>query len=189
MNYYDKNLENDLKHIIKIKYFKEWLKIVKPILLNDEFQRRKLFKHHSGRLWDHLTQTSYYCYLIAKIDGADEKSAAIAGLLHDFYPKAYKYSKPLEDLDKQYLTDVKKRQPIHKMHAFTHGEAAAKNAKKFFPDLIDDKIYSCIKTHMFPLTLKAPEYKEGWIVQYVDKYLSIGLIRRIKYKLERKLKK
>ena len=184
-NYYNENIEDDLKHIIKGKYFNDWLDIVRDILLNDEVQRRKLFKHHSGRLWDHITEVSYYSYLLAKIKGADVKVAAIAGLLHDFYPKAYKYSKALDELDHEYLTDVRKLQLPHKMHAFTHGKAAALNARRVFGKLIDDKIFSCIETHMFPVTLRPPKYREGWIIQYIDKYLSIGLINRIRYKLER----
>jgi uncharacterized protein len=77
----------------------------------------------------------------------------------------------------------------HKMHGFTHAKAAAINARKYFGDVIDEKIYSSIETHMFPLTPRPPKYQEGWIVQYIDKYLSIGLINRIRYKLDRDEKK
>ncbi len=189
MEYYNKDVIKDLDHIIKGKYFDDWFKIVKPFLLNDELQRRKLFKHHSGRLWDHITEVSYYSYLLAKIKHADEYTAAVAGLLHDFYPKAYKYTKELDELDHNYVTDVIKIQMPHKMHGFTHAKAAAINARKYFGDVIDEKIYSSIVTHMFPLTPRPPKYPEGWIVQYIDKYLSIGLINRIRYKLDRDEKK
>ena len=185
MSYYNKNVREDLQHIIKGKYFEDWLSIVEPILLDKEFQKRKLFHHHSGDLWQHLTEVSYYSYLTAKTEGVDERVCAIAGLLHDFYPKAYKGSKELYDEDPEYLTDVWKIQPIHKMHAFTHAEAAAKNAWKFFPEFMDEKIESCIKTHMFPINIKPPEYEEGWIVTKIDKKLSIGLINKIKYDLEK----
>ena len=72
------------------------------------------------------------------------------------------------------------------MHGFTHADAAAKNAWKYFPEFMNEKIDSCIRTHMFPLNIKPPKYKEGWIVQYVDKKLSIGIINKIRYYLRNK---
>ncbi len=188
MAYYNENFREDLTHIIKDEYFEDWLEIVKDILLHKEFQKRKLFHHHKGNLWEHLTEVSYYSYLMAKTKNADERVCAIAGLLHDFYPKAYKYSQELYDENPEYLTDVKKKQPIHQMHGFTHAEAAAKNAWKYFPEFMNEKIESCIKTHMFPLNITPPKYKEGWIVQYVDKKLSIGLINKIRYLLGKRNK-
>lgn len=188
MAYYNENIREDLTHIIKDEYFEDWLEIVKDILLHKEFQKRKLFHHHKGNLWEHLTEVSYYSYLMAKTRNADERVCAIAGLLHDFYPKAYKYSQELYDENPEYLTDVKKKQPIHQMHGFTHAEAAAKNAWKYFPEFMNEKIESCIKTHMFPLNITPPKYKEGWIVQYVDKKLSIGLINKIRYLLGKRNK-
>ena len=186
MTYYNPNIRDDLKHLIKCEYFEDWLSIVDEILLNDEFQKRKYFRHHKGSLWDHVTEVSYYSYLSAKIHNADERVCAIAGLLHDFYPKAYKYSEELKQIDESYLSDVKKKQPILQMHGFTHAKAAAENSKKYFPKLIDDKIYSCIETHMFPLNKKPPRYKEGWIITYIDKKLSIALINKIRYMLDNK---
>ena len=185
MEYYDKDVKKYLKHLIKCEYFDDWFNIVEEILLNDEFQKRKFFHHHKGSLWDHVTEVSYYSYLMAKTKHLDERSAAIAGLLHDFYPKAYKYSKELYDIDPQYLSDVKKKQPIWKMHGFTHAEAAAINSRKYFPNLVDDKIYSIIKTHMFPLNIRLPKYKESWIITYIDKKLSIGLINKIRAALNK----
>ncbi|MBR1416623.1 MAG: hypothetical protein IJ572_02260 [Bacilli bacterium] len=186
MTYYSSDIKKDLTHLEKCKYFDEWLDIVKEILLNDEFQKRKYFRHHKGRLWDHVTEVSYYSFLMAKVHHADSKVCAIAGLLHDFYPKAYKYSKELDEIDHDYVTDVKKKQSIFKMHGFSHAEAAAINSKKYFPNLVDDKIFSIIKTHMFPLNIsKIPKYKEGWIVTYVDKKLSIGLINKIRYMIDK----
>ena len=182
MNYYSIDLDDSLKHLIKCDYYDEWLDIVKEILLDDEFQKRKLFRHHSINLWIHLTEISYYSFLMAKIKKADARVCAIAGLLHDFYPKAYKYSQELYDVNPDYLTDVKKKQPIHKMHGFSHANAAAENALKYYPDLVDDKILSCIRTHMFPLNIKPPKYKEGWIITYVDKKLSLGLHYKVNKK-------
>ena len=52
MNYYSKDVYNDLKNINKCSFFNEWYSIVEPILLSDEFQRRKLFPHHDDSVWD-----------------------------------------------------------------------------------------------------------------------------------------
>ena len=181
MSYYSKDLYHDLESISKLPYFNEWLSIVKPFLLNDELQRRKLFRHHDDVLWNHLIQVSFRSFLVAKYYHVDEKVCAIAGLLHDFYPKAYKYSKELAEIDHSYLDKVHVKQKLWKMHGFTHAKEAADNARKFFPGLIDDKTYSCIKTHMFPLTPIPPKYKEGWIVTLMDKRLSANVLMEVKY--------
>ena len=55
------------------------------------------------------------------------------------------------------------------------------NAYKFFPDLVNDKVYSCIETHMFPLNVMPPKYPEGWVVTLMDKKLSANVIKEIKY--------
>ena len=189
MTYYNKNVKEDLKHLIKCKYFDDWYELVKEILLNDEFQRRKYFRHHKDWLWKHITEVSYYSYLTAKLKKCDEKTCAIAGLLHDFYPKAYKYSKELDEIDHDYVTDVKKKQAVWKMHGFVHAAQAAENAKIHFPDLITKKIDSCIRTHMFPLNIRPPKYKEGWIITYVDKKLSMGPGNNFKKSVIKKIEK
>lgn len=181
MEYYNKNIKDDLKHLQDMAYFREWLSIVEEILLNDEFQKRKLFRHHDSNLWKHLVDVSYRSFVTAKYYNYDERVCAIAGLLHDFYPKAYKYSKELEELDPEYLTDVKKKQPILQMHGFTHAKAAANNALKYFPHLIDEKTYSCIETHMFPVNKRPPKYIEGWIITFMDKRMSLEVIKEIRY--------
>ena len=95
MNYYSNDIFHDLNYISKLSYFNEWYAIVKPILLNDEFQKRKLFRHHDGSIWQHCVEVSYRSFLLAKYYHLDQRTCAIAGLLHDFYPKAYKYNEEL----------------------------------------------------------------------------------------------
>ena len=51
--YYNPDVYDDLEIINKCTYFNEWYKMVEPILLNDEFQRRKLFLHHESSVWEH----------------------------------------------------------------------------------------------------------------------------------------
>ena len=50
------------------------------------------------------------------------------------------------------------------------------NSLKYFPELMDDKIGSMIKTHMFPLNKKLPKYKESWILTLVDKADSMDFL-------------
>ena len=66
MNYYNKDVYNELYWLNKITYFDDWYKIVKPILLHDEFQRRKLFLHHENSVWDHSISVSFKSFLVAK---------------------------------------------------------------------------------------------------------------------------
>ena len=181
MNYYSNDIFHDLNYISKLSYFNEWYGIVKPILLNDEFQKRKLFRHHDGSVWQHCVEISYRSFLLAKYYHLDQRTCAIAGLLHDFYPKAYKYNEELNKVDPEYLSRVNVKTPLKDMHGFVHAQEAANNAVKFFPELIDDKIYSCIKTHMFPLNIMPPKYPEGWVITLMDKKLSANVIKEIKY--------
>lgn len=181
MNYYNKDVYNDLEAINKCTYFNEWFKIVEPILLHDEFQRRKLFLHHESSVWDHCIQVSFKSFLVAKFYNLDTHVAAVAGLLHDFYPQAWQYSEELYNLDPSYLSRyMKKHKGLKELHGFVHGREAAINAQKFFPDLVNKKILDSIKYHMFPLTIIPPHYLEGWIVSSMDKKVSASVFKDVK---------
>ncbi len=141
----------------------DYYKIVKPILEHEEFQKRKNFKHHHNEsVYDHVLRVSYDCYNIGKKLHLDYKALAIAGLLHDFYDKPWQ--------------DTFEHLPLLQRHGFTHAEQARKNALKFFPELVNEKIESMIKTHMFPLNKKLPQYKESWLLTLVDKADSIDFL-------------
>lgn len=141
----------------------EYYKIVQPILENKEFLKRKEFPHHYNEsVFDHVLRVSYDCYKIGKKRKLDYKSLAIAGLLHDFYEKPWQ-------------SDFEKR-PFLQKHGFTHAENARLNALKFFPEFMNEKIESMIKTHMFPLNKSIPKYKESWILTIVDKADSIDFL-------------
>lgn len=142
---------------------KEYYKIVKPILENEEFLKRKEFPHHYNEsVYDHVLRVSYDCYKIGKKWKLDYKSLAIAGLLHDFYETPWQ-----SDFE---------RKPFFQKHGFTHAENARVNALKYFPELMNEKIESMIKTHMFPLNKKLPKYKESWLLTLVDKADSIDFL-------------
>lgn len=174
--YYDSDVLSYIDHTIILNpFFDEWYEYVKEILLHDEFQKRKLFPHHHEMsVWDHCILVSFRAFVMAKIFNADERITAIAGLLHDFYPWSWMYSKDLEDLDDgKYLVEVYTKHPLFKRHGFTHARAAAENYVKFFPHLEDKKITNAIKRHMFPLNIVPPRYKESLLITIVDKVNSV----------------
>lgn len=175
MEYYDKNiLKNIPINIIYHPLFDDWLLIVEDILLNDEFQKRKLFMHHHDTsVWTHSILVSFKSFVAAKHYKANPRICAIAGLLHDFYPDAWIYTKELESIDNgKYVEDLKIHKPLFKKHGFVHGKKASINYIKYFPELENKKITDTIANHMFPLTIKPPRYKEGYIITTVDKLSS-----------------
>lgn len=167
-------IKESLRNKINSKNFDTWYTIVEPILLNQEFQVRRLFRHHDKSVWDHSIDVSYYAFCYAKIVGANERICAIGGLLHDFYPFAWRYSKALEEYDNYYLSRLKKKEFFLKKHGFTHAREAYQNYLKYFSEYEDKKISDCIIKHMFPLNIKIPKYRESWIVTFADKRVSIS---------------
>lgn len=149
------------------KDFNEYYEIVKPILNNKEFKKRKKFPHHGKvTVYDHSLAVSKLSYSLAKKLKLDYKSAAIGGLLHDFYYKPW-----------QNKTEKTK---FFQQHGFVHASQALKNSKKIFPNMMNKKIENIIERHMFPLNIKPPVSKEGWIVTLVDKYVSLEIFKEPK---------
>ena len=60
---------------------------IADLLKKEEFQKRKYYPHHGKiSVYEHSLAVSKLSYDIAKKLKLDYKSAAIGGLLHDFYP-------------------------------------------------------------------------------------------------------
>lgn len=118
--------------------------------------------------------------LLAKYYHLDEKLVLLL-VYYMILSCAYKYNEDLKKLNPDYLSRVNVKRQLKDMHGFVHAQEAANNSLKYFPELIDDKIYSCIKTHMFPLNIMPPKYPEGWIITCMDKKLSANVIKEIKY--------
>lgn len=143
----------------------EYYHIVKDILKNEEFQKRKNYSHHGEiSVYDHSLEVSKMCYTIAKRLNRDYKSAAIGGLLHDFYFKPWK--------------ENKEKKPLFQKHGFVHAKEAVVNSYRFFPELMNDKVENIILRHMFPLNKIPPKYLESWIIVFVDKYVSLEVLRQ-----------
>lgn len=101
----------------------------------------------------------------------DLHSLARGALLHDFF---------------LYDWHLRKRLPGEKMHAFSHPEAALKNARSCVR--LSDKEENIILRHMFPVTLIPPASREGLAVCLVDKCCAFYEgFRRGSYPLLRKL--
>lgn len=154
-------------------FFDEWFDIVKGILVNHEFQKRKLFKHHTKSVWDHSIEVSFRAFKYAYKCFADVRICSIGGLLHDFYPYAWQYSEELARYDHKYLNRLSKREPLFKRHGFSHAKEAYYNYLKYFPKYKDERISNCIIRHMFPLNIIPPKYIESWIVSVADKSVSL----------------
>lgn len=179
-------LKEELCQEINSPYFDEWFNIVEPLLLCEELQKRKLFKHHKKSVWDHLISVSFKSYKYSLKFSCDSRVCAIGGLLHDFYPYAWQYSEELESFDSHYLDRLKKKESLFKKHGFTHAKEAYDNYLKYFKKFEDKKISNCIIRHMFPLNIIPPRYKESWIVTFADKvdsfkdtiYIFSAIIKR-----------
>lgn len=142
----------------------EYYNIIYEILKNKEFQKRKYYKHHGNiSVYDHSLAVSKLSYRIAKKLNLDYRSAAIGGLLHDFYKKPWQ-----ENTEKQKLLQK---------HGFTHAKEAMINSHLYFPMLMSPKIDNIIERHMFPLNKIPPKYKESWVVTFADKYVSLEVFR------------
>lgn len=142
---------------------KEYYNIVKEIIKSEELQKRKSFKHHDNSVYDHLISVSYKSYLVAKRLGVNYRNCAIAGLLHDLYEKPWQ-------------SDYKHK-PFFKQHGFIHAKEACVNAQKYYGKYMNKIIINSIERHMFPLNIIPPRYIEGWIVTFVDKYVSLEIFK------------
>ncbi len=160
--YYFKN-KNVKKKELKNKY-KEYFSLVKPILENEEFQKRKEFPHHINEsVYAHVLRVSLDCYRIGKRFHLDYESLAVAGLLHDFYEHPWQYNP--------------EKKPLLQKHAFTHAKNAVENAKKIFGEkIVTPKVEEIMITHMFPINKKFPKSKEAWLITLVDKADSVDFI-------------
>ena len=153
---------------------KEYLEIVEGILNSEEFEKRKKYRHHENEsVYEHCLEVSYLAYKIAKKYGFDYKSAAIGGLLHDFYPYPWQYTEEEKEL---YKIPQRPKNPL-KQHGFTHAREALENARKYFPEYVTPKIENMILRHMFPLNIRPPRYMESWIVTFADKYVSARVLK------------
>jgi len=139
---------------------------VDDILKDSDFQKLSDYHQHLGtsRL-DHSIHVSYITWKIAKIFHLDKRSAARAGLLHDFC-----------------LYDFHAKNRTHKCQLIYHPKAASKTSREHF--YLTEKENKAILSHMFPLG-PIPTSREAWAVTTADKIcagfeFSIGLMTLVR---------
>lgn len=145
--YLDKTETNNL-----IEYIQE-------LVQSQPFQETKNYcQHGTTSTYMHCVFVSCYSYWLSlrlpmKFD---HKSVARGALLHDLY--LYDWHIP----DKS-----------HRLHGYTHANAAYGNACKHFD--INKTEADIIKNHMWPLNItKVPRSREAMLVCFVDKYCSFA---------------
>ena len=132
---------------------KEYKKIVKDIFRNVEFKKLYNIEHHGISRMEHSIKISYYSYKIAKFLKMDYISVARGALLHDFF------------------LDGDERNTMSKfVDTFTHPKKALNTAMNDFN--INKIEANIIVSHMFPIYLSLPKYKESILVNLVDKVIG-----------------
>ena len=150
------------------KYEDEFIKIIKPIITTNEYQKRKNMMHHQDQtVYEHSLKVAYQSYKISKKLNINITNCVIAALLHDFYKNPW-----------QNNTQKKK---FFQKHGFTHAKDALENSKKHFQNHLNKQIENSILRHMFPLNIIPPKYKEGWVITISDKIVSIKEIRKLSF--------
>ncbi len=142
--------------------------------------------HENESLWTHSIKVSYESFKYAKKHNINTYNCALAGILHDFYTKAWQYSSSLELLDDKYKERfIKgKEKGLKNAHGITHPIDALNNSRKYFKRYLNEKIEDAIVTHMFPLSLltdyKFPKYKESLVITMIDKKVSMNILVNVK---------
>ena len=151
-----------------IKKDKDYKKIVKDIFRNVEFKKLFNIEHHGISRMEHSIKISYFSYKIAKKLKMDYVSVARGGLLHDFFLDGDERNRKEKFLD-----------------TFTHPKRALKTSVDNFD--VNDKEKNIIVSHMFPIYLSIPKYKESILVNIVDKVIGCKeMIRCFRYKFNYK---
>lgn len=145
---------------------KEFYSYIEDICTNDEFQKLSVFNQHltTNRL-QHSYNVAYYTFLVCRKYNWNVREATRAALLHDFF---------LYDWQDTKLG----------FHPNEHPKQALINAKKYFE--ITPLMENMILSHMWPLSIAYPKYKESLIIQGSDRLCAcLEIISGTKQKIKR----
>ena len=132
-----------------------YLFLVSDILENAEFKELVNYVHHDSNRLQHSINVSYISYCIAKKLNLDYEKTARGALLHDFF-----------------LVDNHSVSKYNRlMTLFFHPKYALEKSKEYFD--LSDMEKNIIVSHMFPVGLFLPRYKESILVLLIDDYVSI----------------
>ncbi len=129
------------------------------ILASSNFQKNKSFIQHGNVTVElHCMNVAKYSLAISDKLGipCNRKELIRGALLHDYF--LYDWH------DEDHI------QP-HKLHGFYHPGIALRNASREYE--LTEREKDIIRKHMWPLTVKPPVYREGWIVTTADKWCSL----------------
>ena len=132
----------------------EFNEIVNHILINEEFKKMKEIEHHGVNRFDHSLKVAYYSYKISKLLKLDYCKTARAGLLHDFF-----------------LSDESRTIKERCLSTFVHPKQAVSKSLEYYN--LSKKEINIIEGHMFPINFHIPKYAESWVVNIVDKVVSM----------------
>lgn len=114
------------------------------------------FRHHIGTTrFQHSLNVSYYNYKLCKLLHLDARSAARAGLLHDFF-----------------FYRRKDHEKLMRSHSEEHSLTALYNASEMFS--INELECDMILNHMWPMTHRLPRHRETYIITLVDKFCAVA---------------
>lgn len=132
----------------------EYFSFVKDLLRDKSVLSLDGFRHHIGTTrFQHSLNVSYYNYKLCKLLRLDARSAARAGLLHDFF-----------------FYNRKEHEKIIRSHSEEHALTAFYNASRMFP--INELEGDMIVNHMWPMTHRLPRHRETFIITLVDKFCA-----------------
>ncbi len=127
-------------------------------ILNNEnvLSQKKYMQHGNTSTYEHTYKVTLEALKLSdKLKLKVDKKTLIRGcLLHDYY-----------------LYDWHENDKSHRLHGFHHAKKALDNAKRDFNlNKIEENM---IYTHMFPLNLRIPKYKESIILCVADKISAV----------------
>ena len=75
------------------------------------------------------------------------------------------------------MQEDKEKHKFFEQHGFTHAKNSLNNCHKYFNQYLNVEIEDAILRHMFPLNIKPPKYKIGWVVTLADKMVSMEVFK------------
>ena len=138
----------------------EYIEIIKrhadDILNNEKYQTQKNYMQHGKTsVLEHEMNVTIYALKLAKKYKLkiDERALVRGSLLHDYF-----------------LYDWHVHNKKNMIHGFTHAKTAMKNATQEYS--LTEKERNMIYTHMFPMNLRIPKYKESIVLCISDKIVA-----------------
>lgn len=117
---------------------------------------RQYIQHGDVSVYEHCLHVAFFSLLFAEWLhlSVDRRSLIRGALLHDYF-----------------LYDWHISDPSHRLHGLHHARKALRNAARDFR--LTERERNIIDTHMFPLNLRIPRYRESILVCLADKYCAV----------------